>query len=89
VKHYFFDVVGNKGSALDYTGRMLRTPDEAHSAAELMALDLAVKQTDEVTVSEVTVSDAHGRKFFSIPIKETYLSAMPIAAFEIQLADAR
>jgi len=89
VKHYFFDVVGNEGSALDYTGRMLRTADEAHSAAELMALDLAVEQTDELTVSEVTVSDAHGRKLFSIPIKESYLSAMPIAAFEIQLAHAR
>jgi hypothetical protein len=89
VKHYFFDVVGNEGSALDYTGRMLRTADEAHSAAELMALDLAVKQTDEVTVSEVTESDAHGRKFFSIPIKETYLSAMPIAALDSAAVDTR
>jgi hypothetical protein len=79
MKRYFFDVVGNEGSALDYTGRMLRTADEAYSTAELMALDLAVKQVDEVTVSKVAVSDAYER-LFSIPVKESYLSAGPIAA---------
>ena len=80
MERYFFDVVGNEGPALDYTGRMLRTTDEAYSAAELMALDLAVKQGDEVIGSKVTVSDMYGRKLFSIPIKESYLAAVPIAA---------
>jgi hypothetical protein len=79
MKRYFFDVVGNEGSALDYTGRMLQTTDEAYSTAELMALDLAVKQPDEVIGSNVTVSDAYER-LFSIPVKETYVLASPIAA---------
>jgi hypothetical protein len=76
---YFFDVVGREGPALDYTGRVLRTTDEAYNAAELMALDLAVKQGDEVIGSKVTVSDTYGRKLFSIPVKESYLSATSAA----------
>jgi hypothetical protein len=80
MERYFFDVVGNEGPALDYTGRTLRSADEAYNAAELMALDLAVKQGDEVIGSKVTVSDIYGRRLFSIPIKESYLAAVPIAA---------
>ena len=37
---YFFDFVGHERSELDYTGRILPTPEEAYDAAELMALDL-------------------------------------------------
>jgi hypothetical protein len=77
---YFFDLVGNEGPELDYVGRMLWTTDEAYNAAELIALDLAVRRTDEVIGSNVTVSDVHGRRLFSIPIKQSYLSATPVAA---------
>ena len=77
---YFFDVVGTEGRTLDYTGRSLRTADEAYNATELMALDLAVKQGDEVIGSKVTVSDTYGRKLFSIPVKESYLSTSSSAA---------
>jgi hypothetical protein len=80
MERYFFDVVGNEGPALDYSGRTLRTANEAYNAAELMALDLAVKQGDEVIGSKVTISYTYGRKLFSIPIKESYLAAVPIAA---------
>jgi hypothetical protein len=80
MKRYFFDVVGDDGSALDYTGRILPTADEAYKAAELIALDLAVKGADEAIGSKVTVSDALGYRFFSIPVEESYLSALPIAA---------
>jgi hypothetical protein len=80
MNRYFFDVVRNEGPTLDYTGRSLRTDDEAYNAIELMALDLAVKQVDEVIGSKVTVSDVYGRKLFSIPVKESYLAAVPIAA---------
>jgi hypothetical protein len=76
---YFFDVVENEGPALDYTGRVLRTTDEAYNTAELMALDLAVKQGDDVIGSKVTVSDTYRRKLFTIPVKETYLSATSAA----------
>jgi hypothetical protein len=37
---YFFDFVGHERSELDYTGRILPTPEEVYDAAELMALDL-------------------------------------------------
>jgi len=74
MERYFFDVVGNEGPALDYTGRTLPTADEAYNVAELMALDLAVKQGDGVIGSTVTVSNTYGRKLFSIQVKESYLS---------------
>jgi hypothetical protein len=74
---YFFDVVGHQRSELDYVGRMLLTAEEAYDAAEMMAFDLAVKLTDEVVGHEVAVSDADGRKLFSILVKESYLTAMP------------
>jgi hypothetical protein len=77
---YFFDLVGNEGRELDYVGRLLWSADEAYDAAELIALDLAVKQTDEVIGSNVTVSDVHGRELFSIPVKQSYLSAMSVTA---------
>jgi len=77
MKRYFFDVVGNNRSELDYVGRMLPTAEEAYDAAEMIALDLAVKRADELLESEVTVSDIHGRKHFSIPVKESYLTALP------------
>jgi hypothetical protein len=74
MERYFFDVVGNEGPALDYTGRTLPTADEAYNVAELMALDLAVKQGDGVIGSTVTVSNTYGRKLFSIQVNESYLS---------------
>ena len=73
-------VIGRERSELDYTGRMLPTAEQAYDAAELMAFDLAVKRADEMIGSEVTVSNADVRKLLSIPVKETYLTAMPMAA---------
>jgi hypothetical protein len=43
---YFFDFVGHERSELDFTGRILPTPEEAYDAAELMALDLLVRRAD-------------------------------------------
>jgi len=74
---YFFDVVGRQRSELDYVGRMLLTAAEAYDAAEMMAFDLTVKRADEMVGYEVAVSNADGRKLFSIPVKESYLTAMP------------
>jgi hypothetical protein len=80
MKRYFFDIVGHQRSELDYVGRVLPTFDEAYAAAELMAFDLAVKQADEMIGWKVAVSNPDGRKLFSIPVKASYLSAMPMAA---------
>lgn len=54
----------------------LPTTEEAYEAAEMIAFDLAVS-TDESAGSEVAISDIHGRKLFSIPVKESYLTALP------------
>ena len=48
---YFFDFVGHERSELDYTGRILRTPEEAYDAAELMALDLIRNAAQEKIVA--------------------------------------
>lgn len=74
MNQYFFDVVGHEGSALDYTGRQLQTDNEAYDVAEMLAFDLAVKNADEGIGFKVTVSDVHGRKLFSVPIKHSYVS---------------
>jgi hypothetical protein len=75
VKRYFFDVVGHERSELDYTGRILPTPEIAYDVAELMAFDLVVKREDEAIGWAVSVSSAEGRKLFSIPVQTSYLCA--------------
>ena len=80
MKRYFFGIVGHQRSELDYGGRVLPTFDEACEAAELMAFDLAVKRADEMIGYKVTVSNPDGLKLFSVPVKASYLSAMPMAA---------
>jgi hypothetical protein len=77
---YFFDFVGHERSELDYTGRILPTPEDAYDAAELMALDLIVKREDETIGWAVNVSSAEGRKLFSIPVQAAYLAAAQMAA---------
>jgi hypothetical protein len=73
--HYFFDVIEPEGKALDFVGRTLPTADEAYNAAELMAFDLAVSQAENVVGTSVIVCDAQGRELFSVPVKQSYLSA--------------
>ena len=75
MKRYFFDVVGHERSELDYTGRILPTPEIAYDAAELMAFDLVVKREDEAIGWAVSVSSAEGRNLFSIPVQTSYLCA--------------
>jgi hypothetical protein len=74
---YFFDVVRPERSEFDYVGRMLPTMEEAYEAAEMMAFDVAVKRADEMIGSDVKVSTADGHKLFSIPVQESYVTAMP------------
>jgi hypothetical protein len=75
MKRYFFDVVGHGRSELDYTGRVLPTPEKAYDAAELMAFDLVVKREDEAIGWAVNVSSVEGHKLFSIPVQTSYLAA--------------
>ena len=74
MKRYFFDVVGHERSELDYTGRILPTPEIAYDAAELMAFDLIVKREESIGWA-VNVSSVEGCKLFSIPVQTSYLAA--------------
>jgi hypothetical protein len=75
MERYFFDVVGHGRSELDYTGRILPTLETAYDAAELIAFDLVVKQEDETIGWTVNVSNVHGHKLFSVPVRSSYLAA--------------
>jgi hypothetical protein len=72
---YFFDVVGEQRSELDYRGRFLPAPEDAFRIAELIALDLGMKSDDEWNGWSVTVRDALGSQFFSVPVAANCLSA--------------
>ena len=76
MQRYFFDVVGHERSELDYSGRTFPTPEDAYSAAELMAFDLVVRREDEMIGQSVTVSSTEGHKLLSIPVHTSYLSAL-------------
>ena len=79
MNRYFFDVVGHGRAELDYTGRLLPSPERAYDAAEFMAFDLVVKW--EATIGwAVNVSNSEGRKLFSIPVQASYLAAARMAA---------
>ncbi len=55
MKRYFFDIVGHAGSTLDYTGRLMPSLDAAYVAAEMIALDIAVREAEEPLGSKVTI----------------------------------
>jgi hypothetical protein len=78
MERYFFDLVKHDRSELDYVGQVFATVEEAHDAAELMAIDLVVTQMDEMIGSTITVSRAEGGKLFSIPIQASCLAATPM-----------
>ena len=71
---YFFDVIGNGRSILDYAGQALSSPQLAYDAAELLAMDLAVKSSDEEGLI-VNVCSVEGSRLFSIPVQPSYLVA--------------
>jgi hypothetical protein len=75
MNRFFFDVLGQERSELDYTGRILPTIEKAYDEAEMLALDIAVKTADDTIGLAVHVSTAEGHKLFMIPVRASYLSA--------------
>jgi hypothetical protein len=59
---------------------VLPTTDDAYDMAESMPFDLAVRQADEMIGLEVAVSNTDGHELFSVPVKTSYLAAMPMTA---------
>jgi hypothetical protein len=74
VTRYFFDIVGQERSILDYAGQVLSSPRLAYDAAELLAMDLAVKSGDEEGLI-VNVCSVEGARLFSIAVQPTCLAA--------------
>ena len=64
---YFFDVVDGKTSAYDFRGREFSSPAAAYSLAELLALDLSVREP--VSGKAISVADARGRRYFLVPVE--------------------
>jgi hypothetical protein len=66
---YFFDVNARASVEYDFSGRWLKSLDQAQEMAELIAIDLACTQLDQPSASEVQVRNAVGQQLFSVPVQ--------------------
>jgi hypothetical protein len=64
---YFFDVAAPTGVHYDYSGRFLRSLDEARELAELIVMDVGCS-ADLPRGTEVQVRDQAGLKLFWLPV---------------------
>jgi hypothetical protein len=67
---YFFDVIGDDCTELDFHGRAFSEPQKAFEVAHMLALDMEVGYGDEYSGRAVFVRSAHGDKLFSVPIRQ-------------------
>jgi hypothetical protein len=63
---FFFDVVRANNCLHDFSGRYLRSVDEARDVAELVSFDLAC--ADDSAPSEIQVRDAGGMLLFAMKV---------------------
>jgi len=75
MKKYFFDLVGERGSEYDFSGREFPEPQRAYQLAQLLALDLEVGGEEEFSGGSVHVRNADGHKLFMVPIRQPELIA--------------
>jgi hypothetical protein len=75
MNRYFFDLVGHKRSQYDFRGKELDSPQAAHQMAELMAIDLEVTDEGNWCGWAVSVRNALGQHFCSIPVQESRMAA--------------
>ncbi len=68
MNRYFFDRVGGKRSEYDYQGKDLPNPEAAHQIAELIAIDLEVVDEGIWSGWAISVRDAFGQQFCSVPV---------------------
>jgi hypothetical protein len=68
MQKYFFDRVGCDRAEYDFRGRDLPNLDAAQKLAELIAIDLQVHEEGTWFGWAVSVRDAVGKQFLSIPI---------------------
>ncbi len=70
MSRYFFDVVGPTRSEYDFRGRELPSLDGAYHVAEMLALDLEVLHEETSAGCAISVRDADGKLFFSVPVRQ-------------------
>jgi hypothetical protein len=75
MKKYFFDVIGDKGSEYDFSGRDFAEPQKAFQLAHLLALDFEVGGGDQFSGGAVNVRNADGHKLYSVRIRDAELIA--------------
>jgi len=68
MQRYFFDFIDRGRSEFDYSGRELPSAEKALRLAELIALDESSR--GERIGWSVSVSDAAGHQYFSVPVTE-------------------
>jgi uncharacterized protein DUF6894 len=70
MKKYFFDVIGNDCTEIDFHGRAFSEPQKAFEVAHMLALDMEVGYGDEYSGRAVHVRSAHGDNLFSVAIRQ-------------------
>ena len=65
---YFFDRVAFDRAEYDYRGRDLPSLDAAKRLAELIAIDLEIGEEGTWSGWAISVRDAVGKQFLSIPV---------------------
>jgi hypothetical protein len=71
---FFFDVKTQTSISYDYKGRDFPTSLQAHSFAELVALDVACTDNADAA-DEVQVRDIYGEKLFVVLVQQNELVA--------------
>jgi hypothetical protein len=66
---FFFDVKRSDSIEHDFSGRWLPSLNEAHQAAELIAIDLGCTRVDASSPMEVQIRDAKGCLLVSIAVQ--------------------
>jgi hypothetical protein len=67
---YFFDVVGDDCTEIDFHGRAFSEPQKALQMAHMLALDMEVGYGEEYSGRAVHVRSADGDHLFSVPIRQ-------------------
>jgi hypothetical protein len=70
MKKYFFDVVGDGCTELDFHGRAFTEPQKALQLAHMLALDMEVGYGEEYSGRAIQVRSADGLSLFSVPIRQ-------------------
>jgi hypothetical protein len=69
----FFDIISSGGVLYDFIGQSFRRVSDARQMAELIALDIACKESGDSSPSQrsvVEVRDVHGAKVLTVPVQE-------------------